>query len=628
MTVRELSFEERRASLALMEAIIPGSEKVPGADEITLRRTEELVEAFHPMLVGAWRTAQRTLSAAAFFSKGQPFHALSFAAQQEMLVSWRSNGVLRSALGLVSLLYKLVHFDRPQVYEKLGGHLNVVQSIEQPSWLSQVQHASEWQEGEVVDCDVVVVGTGAGGAIVGHELAERGYAVVFVEEGKHYRRDDFDGSSVRAHQRFYRGAFSVGNAVMPVYMGRLVGGSTAVNGGTCFRTPSWVLDRFCDEMRSDEFSPSNMERFFTRVESALDIAPTDERYLGPMSDVIGRGAKKLGWSHSRIARNAPGCQGSGFCDFGCRIDGRNSMDISFVPRALRKGAVLFTEFRAEQVRVESGRATGLVGRAPDGREIRINARAVVLSGGAIPTPMLLLRQGICDESGQVGRNLTLHPSTGIAGLFEDRISGADYVPQGHVVDEFARENILLLTALADRNIAPATFTMVGTELTKAVEQMEHVGGLGTLVADDARGRVRAEKAGFPVITYNVTKLDVKRLHESMVRGGELLLAAGAKRLYPAMFSMPIVERDNFHTLRNHEPTSSDFALVSYHPLGTCKMGRDPKKSVVDLNHETHSVKKLFVVDGSTVPGPLGVNPQLTIMAMAMRASERIAAVLG
>jgi hypothetical protein len=190
-----------RAALALAEAIIPGSAKIPGADETTVALADEAVRHFHPSLLRAWRVAQATLDAAAVAQKGKPFHLLAASAQDELVRRWEKDAVLRLPLGAVSLVYRFVHFDRPHVYAAMGGRAtdgDAPKQIEEPRWLQQVQRAEEWTEEEDVECDVVVIGTGAGGAVVGKELADKGLAVVFVEEGDHYRRNDFSHRSLGA----------------------------------------------------------------------------------------------------------------------------------------------------------------------------------------------------------------------------------------------------------------------------------------------------------------------------------------------------------------------------------------------------------------------------------------------
>jgi choline dehydrogenase-like flavoprotein len=618
-----------RAALALAEAIIPGSRNVPAADETTVARAQDLVRELHPSLVRAWGAAQQAFDAAAVARTGRPFHALSAARQEELLVRWWSDPVLKSPLSFLSLVYRFVHFDRGDVYGAMGGKLNVVQGLDSPRWLSQVHPTGSWEQGDV-ECDVVVVGTGAGGGVVGRELAERGYAVVFVEEGEHHRRDAFDGRAVTAHKRFYRAAFSVGNAAIPIFVGRLVGGSTAINGGTCFRTPAWVLERWCEQMGTDEFSESAMEPYFQHVERYLEIGPSGRKEIGPIADFISRGCDALGWSHFPIMRNAPGCNGLGFCDFGCRTDARRGTNLSYVPSALQKGAMLLTGGKVERVLLEGGRAVGVEAAAANGKSLRVRARAVVLAGGALPTPLLLLQQGLANRSGQVGRNLSIHPSVGFAAVAEEPIHPSSHIPQGYGVDQFLREGILVLAAQPDANVIGAILPYVGQRLMEAVSSFEHLAHFGVLISDaTANGRVWRDIGGVPAVTYNIAPEDVQKMHRAILLTAELSLAAGARRLYPETLGTPPLDGPgDLRAFRDARLSASDFVWTSYHPLGTCRMGLDPKTSVVNLDHEAHDVRGLYVVDGSSVWGPIGVNPQLTIMAMATRAAGRIADRLG
>jgi len=616
------------SALALARALIPGSAAIPGADAASVRRAEEVVATIAPGLARSWAIAQRTLDAAAIARTGRRLRTLSPEQADEVVRAWQRDPILRLPLGLVSVVYKLVHFDQPHVVAAMGGRSNMAGNLDRPRWLSQIHKTDEWRGGDV-ECDVVVIGTGAGGAVVGRELAERGYAVAFVEEGEHYRRDAFDGSLVRAHERFYRGAASVGNVVMPIFIGRLVGGSTAINGGTCFRTPPWVLDRWCEELGTDELSRERMEPHFARVESTLDVTPAVQPEIGPIANVVARGCDALGWRHFAIRRNARGCTGLGFCDLGCGTDARRSTNLSYIPPALEAGAQLFTGVRARRVLVDNGRATGIEGVSARGRWLRVRGRAVVLAGGSIPTPLLLLQQGLANASGQVGRNLTLHPSTNVAGLFEERIDPASHIPQGYGCDQFLREGQLIAVAQPTTNVAAQIFQLAGRRLMDALDQLPHIASLGLCARDaTANGRVWRAVGGRPVITYSIGREDRDRLHSGMVRMFEILAAAGAKRLYASRPSMPIVELAELDRFRRTPPAPSDLVLASYHPLGTCKMGRDPNTSVVGLDHQAHDVRDLYIVDGSTVPGAPGVNPQLTIMAMATRAAHGIAGALG
>src|SRR5262249_52266822 len=162
------------------------------------------------------------------------------------------------------------------------------------------------------------------------------------------------GSFVHAQTKFYRNSFAIGNSVMPTFMGRMVGGSTAVNGGTCLRTPPAILDAWCDQVGTDELAPAAMAPWFERVEHLLDVALPHRRFIGPIADIFDRGCQALGWSARPIPRNAVGCEGQGFCDFGCATGAKRSMDVSYVPSALERGALLFTGLRAERLLIENG----------------------------------------------------------------------------------------------------------------------------------------------------------------------------------------------------------------------------------------------------------------------------------
>jgi choline dehydrogenase-like flavoprotein len=243
--------------------------------------------------------------------------------------------------------------------------------------------------------------------------------------------------------------------------------------------------------------------------------------------------------------------------------------------------------------------------------------------------MFLLRQGICNTSDEVGRNLAVHPSGGFSALFDEDIDAHRHIPQGYKCDEFLKDGQLLMTAQVDVNYTAMVLPFSGQRLMSVVDHHERLGSFALLVTDSAaNGRVLGEVCGYPAIRYDVKAADARRMHTLMVRTGRLCLAAGAKKLFPVTRSRPVLDDERaLDAFADDHLSPRDIVWLSYHPLGTCKMGRDPKTSVVGLDHQTHDVEGLYIVDGSTVPGAVGVNPQLTIMAMATRAAQRIAETL-
>ncbi len=627
-----LSKGDLRAALAFAEAILPGSPRTPGADESTIARIEEVIRHFGkegaPQVLKGWTSALRTLDEATRLQTGKPFRALPRAKQQAVLASWEKNALIRAPLFALAYLFKIAHFDSPRTFTKMGGELRVISNVEIARWERQILSAKKWEgpdRSRDIECEVVVVGTGAGGAVVGRELADRGFAVVFVEEGSRHQRNDFLGSFVHAHSTYFRNTLTLGNTPVTLLMGKLVGGSTAVNGGTSLRPPPWILEEWCERLDTDDFSAEGIGPYMDRVENILEVSIPDRKYIGPIADVMDRGCAAFGWSTKPIPRNAVGCEGQGFCDYGCAAGARRSVDISYLPGALEKGALVISDLKAERVILENGRAVGITAHDALGNEFRVRGKAVILAGGAIPTPMLLLRQGLANSSGEVGKNLSLHPSAGFGGYFDERIDPEKHIPQGYMLDEFLREGILVLAAQPVLNIAHMMFPFTGHRLMRAIDSLPHLALFGLLIRDKTRGRVWTDVKGNPAMTYNLLPEDVELMHRALVRTGEMCLAAGARRVYTGLQGRDAISAAEFDRFKSERISASDLALVSYHPLGTCKMGRDPKTSVVDLDHQVWDVPGLFIVDGSTVPGPPGVNPQVTIMAMATRAAQRIAA---
>lgn len=618
-----------RSALAIAEALIPGSSRTPAADETTVTRALAIIESVGvPGGGAAWLGALWMLDQAARLRTGRAFHSLTRDHQDALMHAWEKSPTMKPVLNGIAMILKTAHFDRTPTYQALGGKLRVLKHTEVPRYEQQIIHARDWTESTDVDCDVVVVGTGAGGGVVGTELALKGHAVVFVEEGRRQVRTDFTGSLVHAHTSFFRNMVTLGNSPVTLLSGKLVGGSTAVNGGTSLRPPPWVLDEWCETLGTDELRPDALEPVFDHVENRLQVALPERKFIGPIADVIDRGASALGWRAEPIPRNAVGCEGQGFCDFGCSTGARRSIDVAYLPLALERGAITLAELRADRVLMEGRRAVGIEAVDATGRTFRIRAKAVVLAGGSIPTPLLLLKQGLANASGEVGKNLSLHPSTGFGMEVNDLIEPHKYIPQGYMVSHFLREGWAALVAQPDLNAAHMIFPTTGPRLMRAMDSLDHMALFGLLIRDSTRGRVWFDVKGQPAITYNMNAHDADVMHQAMIRMGELGWQAGARRLYYSLLGNATVEsRTEFEQFKRLKIRPADMALISYHPLGTCRMGSDPKTSVVDTYGQTHDVPGLFVVDGSIVPGPIGVNPQITIMGFATRAAERIHASL-
>jgi choline dehydrogenase-like flavoprotein len=490
-----------------------------------------------------------------------------------------------------------------------------------------------------IDCDVAVIGSGAGGAVIAKELAEMGHSVVVVEEGGYFTRKDFRCRPVESMLLMYRDrgqTFTLGRPICILPLGKTVGGTTTINSGTCLRIPPKVLKDWQENYGLKELGEEELGLFYERIEKFLYVQPADPEVVGTNNLKFKEGADKLGYSAGFLWRNAKECEGSGLCAFGCPIDAKQSMNVSYIPEASNLGASIYTHCLAEKIAVENGRATGILGHFVDpdsGRKtksIQVGTKVVVLAAGAIYSPYFLLKNKLANSSGQVGKHLRIHPCVGTGALFDQDIRCWDGIPQSVYVDAFfEEEGIMLEGAVTPPDVQSNALPYAGNEHARLMSQFSKIALFGSMVSDTTEGSVRALPFSHkPTMLYDLNKDDIRRLQLSVVHLAEIWFTAGAKRVYPMLARIPeLTSPEQVEELKRLKLKGNDFIVTAYHPMGTCRMGGDPTKSVVNVNCETWDVKKLFICDASVFPTSLGVNPQMTIMAIATRTAAYIDGVL-
>jgi len=466
----------------------------------------------------------------------------------------------------------------------------------------------------VLHADACVVGAGAGGAVVAAELAEGGMDVVLLEEGPVHDPDSFDASTPRMLARLYRDGGQTVTVGLPSILlpsGRGVGGTTLINSGTCFRTPARVLERWQSEFGID-VSEESMAPYFERVEAALSVSEVTPELAGGNARVARTGAERLGWSHGYLRRNAKGCVGSGVCTLGCPASAKQHTGITYVPRAQQAGAKILSGVHARRVILERGRARGVLARSADGENMEVRAATVVLAAGTVHTPLLLARSGAGGSSGQLGRNLSIHPATAIFARMPQVVDMSIGVPQSFYVDEFAAEGFMFEGAAGPPAYAAMALPLTGRAHAEAMADYRRLALFGLMVSDSSRGSVHAigERA---VIRYDLGREDLMRFRAGMERVRELLYAAGARKVL-----LPLPEG-----VQPREARARELKLMAFHPLGTARADASAERGVLDGDLRVHGLQGLYVADGAAVPSSLGVNPQLTIMALATRLAHKL-----
>jgi choline dehydrogenase-like flavoprotein len=485
----------------------------------------------------------------------------------------------------------------------------------------RVVSGSEITGDRTVHADVCVIGSGAGGAPAAKELAEGGMSVVMLETGERFTTDDFSARPREMTSKLYRDAgqtVTFGNVPILLPMGEAVAGTTLVNSGTCFRTPDVVLESWGERFGLDGLSPAELDPYFRRVEREVHVTQVPEDVAGRNALVIKAAAERLGWSGDFIFRNASGCVGSGVCNWGCPTSSKLHMGLTYVPRAWDAGATSYTLCRAERIEVEAGHVRAVEARAAGGGRLRVECDLVIVAGGAIQTPLLLRRNGLGLDSGELCQNLALHPALAARARFDEEINMARGVVQSYYIDEFADEGIMFEGAAGPPDYAAMSFPFSRERHRALMLDYLHIGQFGLMVSDTSRGSVRAAPGGSFRISYSVNHEDLQTIKRGVELLCELYWAAGAKEIYPPVEGIGVLRDGDMETIRAHDVRPRDLMLAAFHPLGTARADARPPHGVVDGDLKLHGVDGLYVSDASAIPSSLGVNPQITIMALATR----------
>lgn len=480
-----------------------------------------------------------------------------------------------------------------------------------------------------IKCDAVVVGSGAGGAAAAWSLARQGWDVVIVEEGGPFATESHPRRFWDATRTMYRdagGTVAVGRPIIPLPMGKTWGGTTTVNSGTCLRIPDFIFEKWQKEKSSD-LTAAELAPYYDQVEKFLGVAPVEANVLGEGNRLFAMGADKLGLSNRPLPRNAPGCKGSGLCAFGCPTGAKSSVDKNFLPEALQAGARGLVHLKAEEILLRRGRAAGIVAYCishETGKKVKVHitSQAVVLAAGAVHTPLLLQQNQIANASGEVGRNLRIHPAAKIIGQFAHDVSGWSGVPQGWLVDEYQQEGITFEGAF----VPPAGLAMAlsesGRDLQELMQDYNKLAGFGVMVTDRGSGTVAPGPFNRPLIRYKLHREDVERFRRGIAIGARIYFAAGAQRVLSPIRGFERLEsEEDIQHLEQTKLKATDLELIAFHPLGTCRSGLSPYKSVIQNSGESWDLPGLFLADASVFPGSPAVNPQLTIMSLALRTAE-------
>jgi len=480
--------------------------------------------------------------------------------------------------------------------------------------------------------DVCVIGSGAGGAVVAKEMSEKGYSVVLLDQGGNHPPSSHRDLSASAVRRMYgnSGLFSgIGNPNIFLPYGECLGGTTVINSGTCFRTPSSIFEKWNKEFNLNSLNENEFIPLFEKIEKEINVMDMPFEHMSKINLKLHETLVKKGIPGKPLKRNIVDCEGLGMCCFGCTKGAKQSMEVTYIPKAIRAGAKVYTHCKVVEITKTGRKITGvkakfLKNKNPSSYSLSIEAKITIVSGGTIFTPILLKKNGLGNKK-HLGKHLTIHPTTKVFAEYDEDINGWEGTPQAYYIDIFQKQGIMFEGVFIPPDMISFLMPFSGKKLHTFMKNYRKMQSFGLLISDSQTGTIRNLPLLGPTVFYSLSPEDVVRLKKGITFLARLFLEAGAKKIYPMVHyhKSTLLSEEDIIEFENANIPAKDFDCAAFHLLGTARMAAKPQDGVVDQNSKLFNYDNLYISDGSIVPSSLGVNPQITIMAFSHRLADHL-----
>ncbi len=647
--LRWLSPLQFRALAALADVIVAGDKEVLTAEEVA-HNTDRYLSSFRARSKWLARLVLTGMQWLPLLTLNPPFSAMSAERRLSFLkrhfrsdvrrrrVSGFIRTLLQAAIRMAKQLCYLGYYADERTWDSVGyvpfsrrsDRDDRMRSIPAPPRAGLRTIRPDNVQGRALTADVLVIGSGAAGSIVAHEILRRsGREVLIIERGDHVDPSEFVEDEVEMLSRLYAdGALQLSRDFrLQVLQGSCVGGTTVVNNAVCFRLPDDVLAEWNGYGAGLE--RDRLDASFTAVEQLIRVVSQANAPLSPGGPLFVAGIERLGldrsFQSSVVSANLGGCLGCGYCNIGCAFGRKLSMLDSVLPAAQTLATErlrILAGCTARRLRRRGGRIEAVQCKLSDGRSLEIRAETVILAAGAVSSPLLLMRSALGGRA--VGRRASFNLGSPVTAAFEHPVRAYDGLQISHFLRPEVGRGFVLETwynpPVAQALAMPGWFEDHFNNMLR----YDRLAAAGVLVGSEATGRVRDRGLTGREIDFTPSETDLSRVLDGVTMAGEIFLAAGATSVMPATF--------DYHEFRNPESLrslpslvrdASDITLGTGHPMGGCALSADGDRGVVNVDFRVHGTENLFVCDASVFPGSTGVNPQLTVMALAHYAADNI-----
>jgi choline dehydrogenase-like flavoprotein len=470
--------------------------------------------------------------------------------------------------------------------------------------------------------EVCIVGSGAAGSVFAYEFARAGREVIVLEEGAELSRVDFNQREGDLVGRIYAdsGARATHDAAIPILQGKCVGGTTVINHGICFRMPERILEEWKRDFGITGLDMRGLEPHFVKTEEMIGARPVAAADINPNNQIFKRGCEKLGFRGNPMTLNMKPCSHCGPCNLGCPEENKGSTTLNFLPRAVGYGARILRNCRVERIELSGRRAVAV---QADG--VRVRASAIIIAAGAVNSPAILFRSGLAPALPALGANVSLHPLVPLLIVSDDVLNSMRGFPHSYYCDAFFddTDDFLFEGVFVSIGIFSTGMGGFGRRHRDFMKQYPSLGLAYVQLRDRSRGRI-AFRQGYPRVQYTMNTADRERVRRGLKILSRICLEGGAAQTVTTHVA-PVVMKTAADITRLDGATfrPNDLTVFSAHPQGGCPMGSDPRRCVVDSSSAVHGIEGLYVCDASVFPSPVGVNPMVSIMALASFVSERL-----